>query len=161
MLCIVSKYHLQDRTKNKQTNKKRPVMLYHTTRCRLLFVLLRLSASTVVSCSKTNNKNHKFTHGVLTYLFVFKVNGVTWGHARSRLGAPEPIFGSDPLICGTAWSFCRASRNSLQIELTGTDPPINWPTNWPINQPIDRLVDWLIDSYPNAFVSFDFMFLAK
>lgn len=46
MLCIVSKYHLQDskRTKKKKLNKpqqkkkQKPVMLYHTTRCQHLFV---------------------------------------------------------------------------------------------------------------------------
>lgn len=40
MLCIVSKYHLQDRREKKKNGekKKRPVMLYHTTRCQHLFV---------------------------------------------------------------------------------------------------------------------------
>ena len=43
MLCIVSKYHLQGRRENKKNwekkqTKKRPVMLYHTTRCQHLFV---------------------------------------------------------------------------------------------------------------------------
>lgn len=43
MLCIVSKYHLQDRKKKKKLNKKqkktphKKVMLYHTT-CLHLFV---------------------------------------------------------------------------------------------------------------------------
>lgn len=51
MLCIVSKYHLQDskrakkqrkkkqkENKQQQQKKKQPVMLYHTTRCQHLFV---------------------------------------------------------------------------------------------------------------------------
>lgn len=71
MLCIVSKYHLQDGKKTKKIKnkikkrskkpktrqKKRSVMLYHTTRCQHLFVHNGLSTSTVVDCL-----NHEFIH---------------------------------------------------------------------------------------------------
>lgn len=145
MLCIVSKYHLQDRTKNKQTNKKRPVMLYHTTRCRLLFVLLRLSASTVVSCSKTITKTTNLPmESWLIYLFSKSTGSreVTRGHVsglqnRSLEATPWSAAPPDPFVVRREIHF---KLSWLALTHQSTDRP----TDQSINQSTDWLINWLI-----------------
>lgn len=57
------------RQKKKQTNKQRPVMLYHTTRCLLFFVHPGL----VQALLSADKKQTRQTHQLNPDLFVFKV----------------------------------------------------------------------------------------
>lgn len=128
MLCIVSKYHLQDGTENQQTNQQTKktcdALLHHLLSAPVC--LLQLSESTVVSRKTITTKSP--TQSWLIYLFR-KVNRVTRGHV---VGLQNQSLNPTQLIFSREW------RNFFQIELTGINPPFDWLAN-------QRLVDWLID----------------
>lgn len=127
MLCIVSKYHLQDGTENKPTNqqtKKTCDALPHHLLSALV-CLLQLSASTVVSWKKKKpTKSHM--HSWLMYLFR-RVNRVTLRPSRTNHWN-QPSW----------YSFVNGEIPSRLRWLAWTH----------------HLTDWLTD-WPNAFVQLD------